>query len=694
MRFAVDIPCRMSTAFDGYLSMFAGHTDEPTERGSKTEMDRRRALSLALVAVVVSVAVTGVWLWFPLPGNQTPESTPEIVLDPFNKLDWWDIAWQLGMGIDFLHCYQTIANCGPRFDGTAGYELAAKWIIDQLKVWGVNASFFGAHRSVLGYQKGYGNDSRALVLGAHLDSAESGMGVDQNAGGCGVVMMIARILSQFRLPVDIYYCFFAGNMEFIDPNHWIRALYGSKEILQYLVAQGAEVIAFYNYDELLYHNPVQEDYRCLLAEHESESLQGYQTTKYLADLLISFMRRSGPDIMLASRGTYTQTDHLSFLAAGFPSVNIKSGHTYDPEMPPSDRLGESSYDTTQAILVARASASAAVYLAMRGNGEISRQRMEQSVSPFANATLGAVMTVPQKVELRGSTSKGSSLAVTITNGTSILLPMTQLPVGNFSMESDYVCPLGILTVTVLNQANKTSDVTLYLEYASDTDGNGILDSVQYSWPPPDPPLDWDRDGLSDKDEIGNSTDVFRPDTDNDDMGDAIEVRYGLDPLRDDSREDPDGDGLSNIREIGLGTNPTNSDTDTDGMPDNWEVEWGLNALIDDSALDSDNDTLANIQEYQHGSDPLSPDGDHDGVPDTVEVERGMNPLSSDSDNDLLRDQLELLERLDPLFPDCDYDLLVDGNDSNPHINNVSVIALLVLLPFALGSILIERRVHH
>jgi hypothetical protein len=97
------------------------------------------------------------------------------------------------------------------------------------------------------------------------------------------------------------------------------------------------------------------------------------------------------------------------------------------------------------------------------------------------------------------------------------------------------------------------------------------------------------------------------DTDGDTMPDAWEVANNLNPLVDDSREDPDHDGLINVIEYSHGTDPRNNDTDADGMPDGWEVAHDLNPLVDDSQLDPDGDGLTNIVEYQTGHNPHIPD---------------------------------------------------------------------------------------
>ncbi|MBA3028876.1 MAG: hypothetical protein FP814_05355 [Desulfobacterium sp.] len=62
--------------------------------------------------------------------------------------------------------------------------------------------------------------------------------------------------------------------------------------------------------------------------------------------------------------------------------------------------------------------------------------------------------------------------------------------------------------------------------------------------------------------------------------------------------DNDGDGLFDLMD---------PDDDNDGMPDDWEMEFGLNPLVNDARSDPDSDGVDNISEYREGSDPLYAD---------------------------------------------------------------------------------------
>ncbi|MFW9805854.1 MAG: right-handed parallel beta-helix repeat-containing protein, partial [Candidatus Thorarchaeota archaeon] len=140
--------------------------------------------------------------------------------------------------------------------------------------------------------------------------------------------------------------------------------------------------------------------------------------------------------------------------------------------------------------------------------------------------------------------------------------------------------------------------------------------------------DPDHDHLDNDQEAYWSTDPHNPDSDQDQMPDGWETFYGLRPLLDDSREDGDADGLSNLDEYLHRTDPTNSDSDFDSIPDGWEVTYGLDPMFPaDIWLDYDSDTLTNLREFQLGTDPTNPDSDSDSFRDDWEVRNGFDPLS-------------------------------------------------------------------
>ncbi|MBS3794957.1 MAG: M28 family peptidase [Candidatus Thorarchaeota archaeon] len=656
-------------------------------------MQKKKAIAVLVIIGSISTVFLGYMLRIPQEDSNGQDQITTIEPHHYNELNWWDVAWELGENKQFLTPFSEILRQGNRYvTYDRGYAQAAEYILDRMDSLGLDASYCGNHDSVLVHQPGYGNDSRAIVFGAHLDTGPGGLGVDNNAGGCAVVSMIASILSQYRLPVDIYYCYFSYNMYFLDEQKKNRAMYGSKEIVDHLQSEGVDVIAYYNFDQLLFRDELQDEGQRLLVEHERLSLHSYHSTKYLADILVSFMKKSGEDIISTTEEYLTDTDHQSFWDAGYPAVNVRSGHRPDPENPPSDSKNSPDYNTTQAILLAKAAATTAVYLSQQGNGNTTDVKIESSLAANHEMSYYTAMTINQRMNISAILSNQGTLDLQIRNASDVILPSTSIS-GNFTLlQTDYATGLGQVCVTILNNENTTMSFEIHLRYESDTDGNGVPDAEQYTWPPPDPPLDWDKDGLPNKDENEEGTDIFVADTDGDSMNDGPEIENGLDPLVEDSLKDLDDDGLTNIREMRMGLAPNNNDTDSDRIPDGWEVLFRTDPLVNDSTVDADNDNLTNYEEYQNGSDPLKIDGDSDGLTDWEEVQLGTDPLNDDSDEDGLEDELEILEGLDPLVPDYDSDLSPDGLDPNPRVNALLVIIMLSCVPILIGSIIFWRRI--
>ena len=138
----------------------------------------------------------------------------------------------------------------------------------------------------------------------------------------------------------------------------------------------------------------------------------------------------------------------------------------------------------------------------------------------------------------------------------------------------------------------------------------------------------------------SNTNVGIEDTDGDGIIDYLEYRYGTD--RD--NPDTDGDGLSDYVEISYtGTDPTLYSTEDDG--------------ICDADRDSDDDGITNIEEVNIGTDPGCPDTDGDGLNDGEEITvYGTDPLLADTDGDGASDGWEIENDYDPLAYNESFDV--------------------------------------
>ncbi len=146
---------------------------------------------------------------------------------------------------------------------------------------------------------------------------------------------------------------------------------------------------------------------------------------------------------------------------------------------------------------------------------------------------------------------------------------------------------------------------------SDTDGDGLSDGfeVQYGFDPlkdqQNGERDDDGDGLTNREEMSLGTHPLKADTDDDGLNDYVEVRQYHTSATD---RDSDDDGLSDKEEVeDYASDPLSTDGDDDGMPDKWEIDHGLEPMRDDSGEDPDKDGRNNEVEMNDNTDPHLPE---------------------------------------------------------------------------------------
>jgi Ca2+-binding RTX toxin-like protein len=127
---------------------------------------------------------------------------------------------------------------------------------------------------------------------------------------------------------------------------------------------------------------------------------------------------------------------------------------------------------------------------------------------------------------------------------------------------------------------------------SDIDGDGMLNNMDAF------PLDSNEQIDSDSDGVGDNADA---DNDNDGIINTLD----LFPLNSFESSDSDGDGVGDNADFFPNSAEYYLDSDLDQMPDAWEIKYGLNPTdASDAFLDQDNDGLTALEEYEAGTIPL------------------------------------------------------------------------------------------
>ncbi len=238
-----------------------------------------------------------------------------------------------------------------------------------------------------------------------------------------------------------------------------------------------------------------------------------------------------------------------------------------------------------------------------------------------------------------------------------------------------------------------NDALIVKYLGKDSDGDGLNDILEnfYGTNPNNP--DTDNDGLLDGEEILTyNTNATNPDTDDDLIPDGWEVLNSLNPLNNDSLNDPDNDNLSNLQEYQNDCNPHNNDTDSDGLNDSAELFiYYTNATNPDTDSDGLNDSAELLMYYTNATNPdtdsdglndsaellmyytnaTNPDTDSDGLNDSAELLMYYtNATNPDTDSDGLNDSSEIQTyNTNPINPDTDNDGLLDGMEVNSFLTN-------------------------
>jgi hypothetical protein len=577
-----------------------------------------------------------------------------------------------------LHHYKELiiklTENGSREVGSESNAYARDWIADQLIELSngrIDVEILGKYESVVGCLPGYISDSApCFVVGGHFDTVPKAPGANDDGTGVATVLELARVMSAYEWPLDIYFC--AWNAEEIG-------LFGSAEVAKIFAKRNLDIMLYYNIDMLLV-----EDSN---APPDERILMAYEAAEYWAYLTRTMSNNYGYNLIhpipAGDFSGWYASDHQSFIRAGYNKVlfAFESGFNHDNTYhQPTDTYDNELYNYTVAIETVKAIGASMAFTMGREYGQPRRLQFKCILSPNTNRQYYFPITTKTQLTISGNWSGGG---ITFSIDSPFGVQVASESFRNVSLSCKTILNIttaefGIYTLNLEPLMTPTSDdddditayklsynppqfITSFFEVSYDTDVNndGILDSKQFWFDVGLFETDEDHDGLSDGLEILIGTSSNASDTDSDGLPDKWEYENGTNPTIPDALDDNDFDNLTNIQEYTSGTNPNNNDTDNDSMPDDFEVLYGLDPLTNDTAADLDVDNLSNLFEYMFGTNPSNNDTDGDQMSDSWEILHGLNPLIDDAtldpDGDLIINIDEYNLGLDPHHPDLRID---------------------------------------
>ncbi len=550
-----------------------------------------------------------------IPAQVVSESTPRVY-----GTDLSEIIYSSVKTTDYRNFVREISEIGTRFIMNAaeinleGNRNAREYIEESLVTLSkgrIEVEEVGNYKNIVGKLPGYlPGDNPAFAVSAHYDSPDFSDGANCDGSGIAAVLELAKVMSQYEWPLDIYFIAFNGLFGY-------RFMQGSPEVAIEFNNRGIELLMLYNVDTILVQDTSAPSDERIQMGYEMGGQSGYHLGQYWAELARMMSNNIGDDLIVPIPSiefvAWQLSDHYAFYNRGFHSMcAFESGYLSDM----SYHNGNDKWDYYQFNYNLGRETTAVIGASMahimgRTYGERTILNYNFTLSIPTTRTFYIPISTPTTLNFTarwfgGSSSffllnpSGGLVSSGIFNHSSAWEPT--------NVFSPSLTTKGLYTLVVFKDHVLPVGYELKLSFNADIDGNDVGDSHEFWIDAGLFESDQDGDELSDAQEIFLGTDLMSADSDGDTMPDKFEVDNGLDPLNPaDANEDADGDHLSNAQEYSRGLNLFSTDSDSDAMDDYWEVANGLDPLVDDSMLDADGDGITNLQEYINHTNPQVPE---------------------------------------------------------------------------------------
>ncbi|MHA1577673.1 MAG: M28 family peptidase [Candidatus Thorarchaeota archaeon] len=544
---------------------------------------------------------------------------------------------------NYIYFIKKITENGSRVAGSAESVLARDYLVSELENVSegiIEIEIYGEYDNILGKLPGLAGDTGPCVMiGAHYDSVLGAPGANDDGSGIASTLELARILSNYSWPIDIYFCFW---------NYEEDGIRGSRETAPMFVSEERDILIYYNIDMLLVPDPNSpEDYKM-----QMRYLNGtggiFHDAQYWAEMTqVMSNNFAFPFIRsLPFNSDWASSDQIAFDEMKYKSLIwvFENGFEDDTAYHSSTDVWDNpQYNYTLGAMTTASIGASIAFSLSRTTGQKTHSVFDVDLNSGESQSLLIEVSMLSELDIKCSWDNADGLSFSLTDNSSAVLGINSTDISAVTYSSvllETPTDFGIHNLTISNTGTTSATLEVTIIQDVDVEGNGVPDSED-TWYNSFV-IDSDSDGFFDMEEEFFGLDRFNGDQNNNSIPDL--------------NDDFDGDGVSNVDEIRIyGTSPLLEDTDGDQAPDGWEIDVGLDPLGWDYINDHDGDGLTAPQEYRAGTDPFSSDTDQDSMPDGYEIENGLDPLFDDAaldlDGDGLTNLQEYLQGLDPQVAD-------------------------------------------
>jgi len=259
----------------------------------------------------------------------------------------------LKIGENALRHVRAQVAFGPRPPGSAALEKCRDYLVEQLQGFGYTlekdvfwaTTPFGSKRMVnlIAWKGPRGKD--VIAFASHYDTKfrEGGNFVGANDGGSstGLLLELARVLSNSKEGLDYWFLFLDGEEAFVEWSTF-DSTYGSRHLAKRWKEDGTagKIKALLLLD--------------MIGDKDLDILKDLHSTKWLSDLVWQTAKNSGLQGILSPNESYIEDDHIAFLDAGIPSIdlidlNYAFWHTDADTL---DKISAESMDKTGRLVLA------------------------------------------------------------------------------------------------------------------------------------------------------------------------------------------------------------------------------------------------------------------------------------------------------------------------------------------------------